>query len=84
MPDKVVVSKPLSCIEECSESIEDSACANQHQKRSRGVVPKEREEEDNHPAHNQVDDQTYRRNGTPRQRFVEDAKQHHNPLNYND
>ena len=54
MPHKVVITKTLLCIDSCTDGVEDAACANQHQKWGRGVVPKEREEDDNHPTHNQI------------------------------
>ena len=84
MPHKVVIAKTLLGVEDCAERVEDSARANQRKKWGRGLLPKEREEDDNHPTHNQINRQTNRRNRTFCQRLVEDAEQYHNPLNNND
>ena len=61
VPYEVVVSKALLGVEPSTDGVEDAACTNQHQKWGRGVVPKEWEEDHNHPSHNQVNCQTYRR-----------------------
>ena len=84
MPHKVVISKTLLGVENSTQSVEDSACANQRKKWGRGTLPKEREEDDNHPAHNQINRKANRRNRTLRQRLIEYSEQHHNPLNNND
>lgn len=84
VPHEVVISKSLLGIDGCADGVEDASCANQCQKWGRGVVPKEREEDDNHPAHNQIDGEANRRYRAFSQRLVEDAKQDHNPLNNND
>ena len=74
MPYEVVIFEPLLGIDGCTDGIEDSARANQHKKWGRGVVPEEREEDDNHPAHNQVDGEADRRYRSLRQRFIKYAE----------
>ena len=59
MPHEVVISKSLLGVDNSSDGIEDSSSANQHQEWGRGVVPKEREEDDNHPAHNKIYGEAY-------------------------
>ena len=61
VPHEVVILETLLRVDGCTDGIEDSARTNQHKKWGRGVVPEEREEDDNHPAHNQVDGEAYRR-----------------------
>ena len=79
----MVVAETLLGIEGCAYGVADATRANQREKWGRGLLPKERDEDYNHPTHNQIDGEANRRNRTLRQRLVEDAEQHHNPLNHN-
>lgn len=54
MPHEVVISKPLLCVEYCANGVADATCANQRKKWGRGVVPKKRKEDYNHPTHYEV------------------------------
>ena len=54
MPHEVVVLKALFGIEPGTKGVEDSTPANQRKKWGRGVVPKKREEDHNHPTHYEV------------------------------
>jgi hypothetical protein len=59
VPHKVVVSKTLLGVEDCTERVEDSARTNQRKKWGRGLFPKEREEDYNHPDNNEVNGKAY-------------------------
>jgi hypothetical protein len=55
MPNKMMVLEPLLGVENCTQGVEYAACPNQSKKWGRGLSPKEREEDNNHPTHNEVD-----------------------------
>lgn len=59
MPYEVVVTKSLLGVEVGTEGVEYSTRSNKHEKRGRGLPPKEREKDYDHPTHNEVDGKTY-------------------------
>ena len=80
MPHHVVIAEALAGVEPCAERVEQAAQRNERHEGRRSVADEQREEEDDRPAHDQVDSQTdggYRFAG---QGFVENPENHHRPL----
>ena len=63
VPHEVVISKTLLGVENSSQGVEDATSANQRKKWGRGTIPKEREEDNNQPTHDQINSKANRRNG---------------------
>lgn len=80
MPDHVVVAESLPGVEPRAERIEHAARGDQHQQRRRCLPDEKRHEENDRPPHDQIDRQAEGGNRLARKRFVEDAEQHHRPL----
>ena len=54
VPHEVVIAKTLLGIEPRTDSVEYATRTNQRQEWGRGTPPKVREEDYNHPSHNQI------------------------------
>ena len=80
VPDHVVVAESLPGIKPRAERIEHAAQRDQRHERRRSVADEQRQEEDDRPAHDQVDGQTDGRYRLSGERLVEHPENHHRPL----
>lgn len=76
----MVVTESLFGIENSTYRIKHSAQRNQRDKLPRGITQKEREEEYHSPTHHQIYRQTDGRDRAATQGLIEDAEDHHHPL----
>ena len=76
----MVMAKSLLCVEDSANRVEYSTQGYEGDKLPRGVTQKEWEEKDHSPTHHQVYRQAHRRYRATRKRFVENAENHHHPL----
>ena len=80
VPYHVVVAESLPGVEPRAERIKHAARGNQRQQRRRRLPHEKRHEKYDRPPHDQIDRQAEGGNRLARKRLVEDAEQHHRPL----
>ena len=80
MPHQMVMAKSLLGVEYCTYCVENSAQRNERYESPRSVTQKQREEEYDGPAHNQINRKTYGGYRATAERFIKDTKNHHHPL----
>ena len=80
MPHQMMVLKRLLGIEYRPDGVEHATQRDERDELPRGVAHEEREEEDHGPSHHQIYGQADGGNRATAERLVEDAEDHHHPL----
>ena len=76
----MVMAKSLLGIEYCTYCVENSTQRNERYESPRSVTQKQREEEYDRPAHNQINRKTHGGYRATAERFIKYSKNHHHPL----